>query len=541
MAKQGKAGYVEAQLYAMLEAIRKRIARDAGWRVVARGREWLCPYCGEIGFSNYEEAKAPRTILQHLLNDCPHWSEEAGTRFSHKLLVAKARRLETEEMLRTQRAWRTADKVGRWYCPYCGQATNVPWLADSKDPTPPQEFVHAHLDRCPARRAGCKPLPFEALQLIIEDSDRYREIIVAVRCKMAQEANWRQMTREGKWLCPRCREAVPEVDMSSEAERRVMSPVRIARHLMERCKPRAAGVPEAPALEAAPPPAAPPEPEGEVLTLESTPAFQALATTEETAPQASPAPAPSGPADEAERAREALRQALPAQPPLLDGYDLYCLHRAARDFGGTFYDYFYVSPENLAIVICNLPTRGPDAVRTIGAFRKSLRHHAQYHQSPAEVLRRTNKDLVAHHDTRSFITALYGVLDAHAGFFTYARAGHSMPILFNRQDKPPVRELSSCGLALGIQEGAGFDQAIEDVAIRFRSGDVLVLYAGGVTEAENVSGEPYGIARLGAAVERPYIEATSQALAAGVHEDVRLFLGHAPQKDDITLLCLRKP
>ena len=189
MAKPGRASYVDAQVYAMLEAIRKRLGRDPGWRVVARGRDWLCPYCGEIGFSGYDEHKAPRSVLQHLLNDCPHWSEEAGTRFSHKLLVAKARRLETEELLRTQRGWRQADKVGHWYCPLCGQATDVPWKADSRDPSPPLELVHAHLDRCPARKAGGKPLSLEVLQLIIQDADRYREITVAVRCKMAQEAN----------------------------------------------------------------------------------------------------------------------------------------------------------------------------------------------------------------------------------------------------------------------------------------------------------------------------------------------------------------
>ncbi|HUT34063.1 MAG TPA: SpoIIE family protein phosphatase [Planctomycetota bacterium] len=548
MAKTGRGTYVDAQVYAMLEAIRKRVERDPGWRVVARGRDWLCPYCGEVGFCGYDEHKAPREMLRHLLNDCPHWSEESGTRFSHKLLVAKARRIEREELLRTQRGWRMADKLGHWYCPYCAQATDVPWRADSKEPSPPLERVHAHLEKCPGNRNGRKPYSAEALHLVVEDADRYREVTVGVRCKMEQEPGWRQMTRDGKWLCPRCRQVVPEVDLSSDAERVALAPVRIARHLMERCRPRAAGAPGAapsvePVAQTTPSPEPEPESDAGLLILRSTSVYNLPPVT----PDATPAPtappaAPAPPDDKArEEAREAFREVLPGQPPILDGYDIHCFHHPAADVGGTFYDYFYVSPENLAVVVCGLPARGEEAVRSITAFRKSLRYHSQHHQSPAEVLRRTNQDIVAHHNARAFITALYGVLDAHAGSFTYARAGHTMPILFNRQDEPPVRELSSTGLALGIQEGAGFDETIEDVAIRFRPGDALVLYAGGVTEAEGSTGERYGIARLGATIERPYGALSSQALATAIFEDVSQFLGQAPQKDDVTIFCLRKP
>jgi len=555
MSKPGKAGFGDAQVYAMLEAIRKRSERDPGWRVIARGKDWLCPYCGEVGYAGYEESKAPREILRHLLNDCPHWSEESGTRFGHKLLQEKARHIETEELLRTSRAWRAADKVGHWYCPHCAQATNVPWKADSKDASPPAELVHAHLEKCPASRDGRKPHSLEVLNLVIQDADRYRELTVAVRCRMEVDASWRQVTREGKWLCPRCRQVVPEVDLTSDSERVALAPVRIARHLMERCKQRAAGAAAAPAAPASAPAALPGQspPTGEMLTLPSTSIHRvaqqppAPAPVPEPVPAAAPAPAAPQVAREAlpnlgqEDVRERLSRELPTSPPMLDGYDVHCLYVPVRNVGGTFYDYFYLSPENFAIVVCGLPSRGLDAVQTVADFRRSLRRHSRHHRSPAEVLRRTNEDVTTEHGSRVFLTALYGILDAHTGYLTYARAGHSMPILFNPQDDPAVRELRSKGVAIGIQKGAGFDQAIDDVAVRFRPGDTLLLYAGGVTEAENIHGEPYGLARLASAIVAPHGDPSSQALATRIIEDIQQFLTGAPQRDDVTILCLRKP
>jgi len=187
MSKPSRTTYVDAQLYAMLQAIQKRMARDAGWRVVARGRDWLCPYCGEIGFSGYDPQRAPRDVLKHLVHVCPHWGEDVGTRFSQKDLVAKARRLDTEELLRTHRAWRMADAIGRWYCPYCAEATAVPWEADSRERSPDADLVYAHLEQCKANRDGRKPYPVEVLHQAIEDADRSREFTVAVRIKIESD------------------------------------------------------------------------------------------------------------------------------------------------------------------------------------------------------------------------------------------------------------------------------------------------------------------------------------------------------------------
>lgn len=514
MGNPKKITYVDAQLYAMLQAIQGRVAKDPGWRVVARGRDWLCPYCGEVGFSGYDAQKAPREILKHLVHSCPHWGEDVGTRFSQKQLVAKARRLDTEELLRTNRAWRMADGTGRWYCPYCAQATAVAWRSDSTEPSPDPDEAYAHLEQCAANRDGRKPYPVEVLTAITHDADRWRELTVAVRCKIEKDPAW-QHVANGKWVCPRCRQVLPEVDFATDVQRQTLAPGRITRHLMERCKPH---------KEEPPPHVVVPR---ETVTHETT-----MLVLHDDDGEEEPPP-------DAARAREIIQGALPTQPPVLAGYDIHCLYRPAKEVGGTFHDCFYLSPEDAALLICGLQSRGMEAANTIAALKKSLVHHTRHHRSPGEVLKRVNEDLTGEGANRALVTALYGVLDGRTGVFTYARAGHNMPVLFNAQDDPPVRELSSRGLALGLQRGAAFDQVLEEVAIRFRHGDTLVLHAGGVTEAEKVSSQPYGVARLGAVLIRAQTEPTSSDLAVAIFQDVRLFLGDVPQKDDVALICVR--
>ncbi len=515
MAKPTRTTYVDAQLYAMLQAVQKRMARDSGWRVVARGRDWLCPYCGEIGFTGYDPQRAPRDVLKHLVHACPHWAEDVGTRFSQKDLLVKARRLDTEELLRTSRAWRMADATGRWYCPYCAEATDVPWQADNRERSPDPELVCAHLEQCKANRDGRKPYPVEVIHQAVEDADRGREFTVAVRLKIESDAAW-QKVADGKWVCPRCHQSLPDVDFVTDAQKQGVAPRRIARHLLERCKPQKEGAAPTP-TPAGPPPA-------EVTVTHQT--TQLVLHEEEPEP-------------DQERAREAIQNALPTEALVLEGYDVSFLRRAGTTVGGTFHDCFYVSPEDVALLVCGLQSRGLDAATAIASLKKSIHQQASHHRSPAEVLRRVNEAIATEFGSREIITAFYGVLGTQSGTLTYARAGHSMPILYNVQDEPPLRELNSRGVALGIQQGAAFDQAIEEVAIRFRHGDTLVVYGGGVADAVNASTEPYGVERLGAVIGRAQADSSSRALTYAVAEDVQRFLGNAPPKDDMTILCLR--
>jgi sigma-B regulation protein RsbU (phosphoserine phosphatase) len=68
-------------------------------------------------------------------------------------------------------------------------------------------------------------------------------------------------------------------------------------------------------------------------------------------------------------------------------------------------------------------------------------------------------------------------------------------------------------------------------------GDVLALYTDGVTEAQNVNGELFEVARLLDAVQNCR-ERTARAAQDAVLAAVDRFVGAAPQSDDLTMLVV---
>jgi len=497
-----KSDRVDAKTWALLQAIQRRLERDPGWRVLVHGRDWLCPFCGAVGVSPYRASRAPEQIARHLLRECPEWAEDRGTRVSHTDLEAKARRLEIGESLRDDAAWRVANRLGRWHCPHCAEATAARWPVADEAAPPPVEQVLEHLEACEPCRGKRKPHSAEALRLIVDDADRHGELTATIRRRIEEDPAWRQAAGDGAWICPECRRPVPEIDISSDLSLVSVAPARMAGHLLERCR-GAAGA-----------------------------ATPAVARREATA-------ATDHAERNLERAREIVQKMLPAEVPSAEGYDLSALYRPTESVGGDFYDYFRLSDQEIALLIGDVTGHGLEAALIMTMVKKSLELHAHHHRSPAEVLRRTNLDINADLDARTFVSACYAVLDARAHTLTFARAGHNMPILFNPRRSPPVRHLESRGMALGMYQGGLFDTMIQETEISLRSGDVFILYTDGLTEARNARGEAYGLERLEETIARTHGDLSSQALAGRLFEEARRFTEAAPQDDDIAILCLR--
>jgi phosphoserine phosphatase RsbU/P len=94
-------------------------------------------------------------------------------------------------------------------------------------------------------------------------------------------------------------------------------------------------------------------------------------------------------------------------------------------------------------------------------------------------------------------------------------------------------------MALGIDSGGVFDRVTGDFTVRLESGDCLILYTDGVTEALDSNGIEFGIARLIEVIQGSADE-SAQAIVVQVTEKVRSFVGSQPQNDDITLVAIRK-
>ena len=134
------------------------------------------------------------------------------------------------------------------------------------------------------------------------------------------------------------------------------------------------------------------------------------------------------------------------------------------------------------------------------------------------------------------------VIDTATGEVTFARAGHELPLIA-RQDLVSGAYLThligSEGMPLGMVADEMFASVIADHTETFAAGDILVLYTDGVTEAPNEADKEFSNARLADAVRTLHLKSAVE-INDGILGNVARFVGDEPQRDDLTLVTVKR-
>jgi sigma-B regulation protein RsbU (phosphoserine phosphatase) len=229
---------------------------------------------------------------------------------------------------------------------------------------------------------------------------------------------------------------------------------------------------------------------------------------------------------------------LPAIIEPVPGYDIAAISIPAKVVGGDFYDIIPGArmrgdTEQVGIIIADVSGKGLSAAIFMALSIVVIRVNAAWHRMPEDVFREANAIITAEQKADMFVTAFFGVLDRALRTFTYVNAGHNSPMVLHANDDHVI-ELEPTGIALGLME----DSLYKKATISLTSGDIIVLFTDGVTEATNMKEELYGEERL------QIIILANAGLSAGeitkkILLDVQEFTGEAPQSDDITLLVVK--
>ena len=153
--------------------------------------------------------------------------------------------------------------------------------------------------------------------------------------------------------------------------------------------------------------------------------------------------------------------------------------------------------------------------------------------SPAECLRLSNRLLFHSTTTNKFATLFYGQLHIHSHEFFYANAGHNRPILFRADGA--IETLETAGLALSIVEIENYYEN----KITMNSGDILVIYSDGITEAMDLDNAEFEEERLRAVISRNRDESAKIVLGR-IISAVKEFTGSAEQNDDMTIVVIKR-
>ncbi len=232
-------------------------------------------------------------------------------------------------------------------------------------------------------------------------------------------------------------------------------------------------------------------------------------------------------------AREIQMSMVPRRLPVFPGYNFGARMDPARAVGGDFFDFVPLDQSRLGIAIGDVSDKGVPAAIFMAMTRSVMRAEARSAAFPREALEGVNRHLTEMNDAGMFVTILYGILDRVTHEFTYARAGHTVPMVCKRQGSVSVLPWS-VGQPLGVLS----DPAIDEQTVRLSPGDVLLIYTDGMTDATEPSEELFGMDRLQDALAR-CCQTPAQALCDHLVETVVSYQQGRPQDDDMTVVAVQ--
>jgi phosphoserine phosphatase RsbU/P len=293
-------------------------------------------------------------------------------------------------------------------------------------------------------------------------------------------------------------------------------------------------------------------------------------------------------------ASEVQQRLFPACPPMSDSLELAGYCQPARGVGGDYYDFLALDDEQIGIAVADVAGKGISAALVMSIVQASLRSQTmapgsqgRQNSSLAELVSTINRLLCSSTGSETYVTFFYAQFDERTRRLTYINAGHNPPLLLRAKGATKVKRmaaeanrgrdasepflsvksvspaetaeqliadvlalpdsisgdgfgtdnclrLTTGGLVIGLFDHSHYEQE----TIQLQSGDLLVAYTDGVTEALNEAEEEFGEERL------------QSSLAEAAHlpaDEVRDFLvrhlqqwcASAPQHDDLTFIVLK--
>ena len=191
-----------------------------------------------------------------------------------------------------------------------------------------------------------------------------------------------------------------------------------------------------------------------------------------------------------EIARQVQLELLPANDPVISGFDISAYVFPTEEVSGDYYDWVRVFDDQIGIIVADAVGKGIPAALLMAFLRASLRSCVQVGYAPNIAFSKVSELLRDSIEDNQFITAVYGILDTTNRTFVFSNAGHNPPLLIKPDGE--FRFVEYGDTPLGMFSGTHFHQHF----IRFEAQQVMVIYTDGITEAANPNGEEYGQERF---------------------------------------------
>lgn len=241
---------------------------------------------------------------------------------------------------------------------------------------------------------------------------------------------------------------------------------------------------------------------------------------------------------------------LPRQCPNIPSLSLAARCQPANRVGGDYYDFIPTnhnqsksklevgnSASRWGLVIGDVMGKGVPAGLIMTMTRGMLRAEVLNGHSPARVLQKLNRVMYADlENSHRFVTLFYSEYDPQARILSYSNAAHNPPLLWQAVTGT-IKRLDTLGMLIGLDAESKY----EDAQVQLESGDTIIYYTDGFTDAANQSGDRFDeedLIRHFHKACRRYQE--PQAILEYLFAQVQQFIGSANQNgDDMTLVVMQ--
>lgn len=237
-------------------------------------------------------------------------------------------------------------------------------------------------------------------------------------------------------------------------------------------------------------------------------------------------------------AREIQLSLLPPSHYRIKNLEVYSFAATAHEVGGDYVD-IIDTPKGTYIFIADVSGKGLSAALYMVRIQ-ALVHLLikKMNPSPKELFLELNDYLKSGRRDKTFVTACAAFFPFDKDHFTFARAGHNIPFVYNREHDTTFK-LNTDGFALGMTSTLNMKKTMEEKKYKFQPGDSLLLYTDGLVEARNRSGEEYGEERLDGLFSI-YGSLHAKTITQKVRSSIEQFLDDERPIDDITFTTIHK-
>lgn len=236
---------------------------------------------------------------------------------------------------------------------------------------------------------------------------------------------------------------------------------------------------------------------------------------------------------ELELAAEIQQTFQPSGPPVVAGYEFQGISFSCYEIGGDYYDFIRRENGKMLVALGDVSGKGTAAALLMSSLHAAIHGQVAANTPIGESIDLINEYLVKNTPTNRFVTLFIAELEPETGELNFINAGHNPPLIARADGS--MEQLDSGGMPLGLMVLGDYEAG----RARLNSGDALVIYSDGVSEANNLNEDEFGLDRLKDVI-RANIKASASGLRDRVESALSDFTGTAAPNDDITLVIVKR-